>query len=313
MLLVDYHNLLHRGIHPNKPKIIENPDFLFHVSLTMILNLAEKFGASRHNPMVLCNDSKPSWRHSYYTENSKDFPEYEGQTYKGNRTKDETIPWDRINEINDEVLEALRLHSDFHVVKVPLCEADDIIAVLAKYCDDSGIPCNIVSTDGDFVQSQTSIVKLFNPIKNSFYPEVDIAEYKKLHILLAGDDNIKNVKRGLGEKTVMKLLPRLDEELAINPEMRKRFEFNQNLIDFEKIPEYIRVSIMDEWKTQEGKYNYHAMNLIKLFRKYSLNAIGEKVISFKLQENKRETSFNTHYKKTNELEEWANKGLENFF
>ena len=233
MNLVDWHNLLNRGIFPNKAKIIENPDYLSHVTLTMILNLSERFGASRHNPMVLCCDSKPTWRHAFYSENCTGFPEYASkdgqgfQTYKGDRVKDETIPWDTINEINDEIVDCLKHNSDFHVMKVPNCEADDIIAILAKKCAAEKKPCRIISTDGDFVQCQCDVVDIFNPIKNIFVPQTNVEEYKTLHFLLAGDDNIKNVKRGLGEKTVLKLLPRLDEELQINPEMKARFEFNK--------------------------------------------------------------------------------------
>jgi len=319
MNLIDWHNLLNRGIFPNKDAIIKNPPYLSHVVLTMILNLSSKFGASRHNPMVLCCDSKPTWRHEYYSTHCINFPEYKAkdgegfQTYKGDRVKDPSIPWDTINEINDDILESLKLHSDFHVLKVPNCEADDIIAVLAKKCAINKVPCNIVSTDGDFVQCQTQHVNIYNPIKNMFVPEVNVEDYKRLHILLAGDDNIKNVNRGLGEKTVLKLLPRLDEELAINPDMRNRFEFNKNLIDFDKIPVYIEESIISEWEAHEGKFTYNAMELIKMMRKYSLNSIGEKFQNFKLTDSKNDTILNTYHKTKNDLDDWQENGFADFF
>ena len=325
MIFCDWHNLLNRGVFPNKDKIIENPDYLSHVTLTMILNLTSKFGASKHNPMVLCCDSKPTWRHEFYTQNCRNFPEYavkEGykgksldgfQIYKGDRIKDDIIPWDRIEEINNDILESLKHNSDFHVVKVPNCEADDIIAVLAKKCANEKRQCNIVSTDGDFVQCQTQEVNIYNPIKSMFVPETNVEEYKTLHFLLAGDDNIKNVKRGLGEKTVLKLLPRLDEELQINPEMRARYEFNKSLIDFDRIPDYITESILEEWKLHEGKFTYNAQNLIKMFRKYSLNAIGERVMDFKLSDNKKTTELNSYHERMKHVESWSDNMLENFF
>jgi 5'-3' exonuclease len=246
-------------------------------------------------------------------ENSKDFPEYENQTYKGDRIKDPSIPWESIDEINKEVINGLKNYSDFQVLRVPLCEADDIIAVLAKDCADNNQECFIHSNDGDFVQSQTSCVHIFNPIKNAFHPEVNIEEYKKLHIMVAGDDNIKNIKRGIGDKKALKLLPTLEETLAIDPEMRARFNFNKKLIDFEEIPEYIRTTIKDEWNIHKDKFNYNPMGLVKLFRKYSLNALGEKMMSFKLTDHSKETDLNMYYKRMKQVEEWSDNTLDAFF
>ena len=72
-------------------------------------------------------------------------------------------------------------------------------------------------------------------------------------------------------------------------------------------------SILTEWTNHDGKYTYNAMNLIKLFRKYSLNAIGERVMAFKLSEQMKNTSLNMHHQTKNELKEWQDKTLEDFF
>jgi hypothetical protein len=71
--------------------------------------------------MVMALDSKPYWRTKYYADNRLKFVEYKNpkfEKYKGNREKDDTIPWDAIYQVYTSVMTSLRDFSDFFVVGV---------------------------------------------------------------------------------------------------------------------------------------------------------------------------------------------------
>lgn len=285
MILIDYSNLFNRAVYTSRNEIQQDLGFIAHKICTMILNNVEKFSASKQNPLVIAVDSKPSWRDDYYIVNSTNFPEYENQTYKGDRVKDNSIPWDKIKEINQNILYHLKHYSDFHVVEVPLAEADDIIAVLAKNCLKNKEECWIVSTDRDFVQCQDEenlYIHIYDPVQKIFIPKVNIQDYKMLHIMVAGDDNIKHIAPKLGEKTAKKILPKLQEELQLKPEMKARFHFNQTLIDFEFIPIELQKTILETWDKEEHSYNPKGLN--KMFKEYGLVALAQRTINFKLIE-----------------------------
>lgn len=292
MILVDYGYISAKTIFASKKDIIQDINYAPHKIISNILSYAKQFGASIHNPMVIAMDSKPSWRHEFYTENCKDFPEYKDQTYKGNRTKDDTIPWDAIYSIMDDIMDCIKHHSDFLVVKEPMTEADDIIAVLSKECLKNKEKCFIISADKDFWQLQTHpYVQIYCPLKGIIIPEMNTEEYKTLHIMVAGDDNIKNIGKGMGIKTAIKTLPILQEHLALNPEMKKRFEFNQTLIDFNFIPPHIQDNIIENWNKQN--HSFDQMKLMKKFSQYKLPVLIENSQHFKLRNAKIETTWNT--------------------
>lgn len=312
MILQDFSNLKKRGIYANKPAIIENPSFIAHVVFNMILNANQQFGASKQNPVVLAIDSKPSWRNTFYVENSKDFPEYEGQTYKGDRkSPDEELDWETINSSCEDVLTTLKKYSDFHIVKVDDCEADDIIAVLAKDCQKRQEACWIVSMDKDFIQLQDTFINIFDPIKKLILPAIDTTEYLQCHIMAAGDDNIKHIATRLGKGTAKKIYPKMEEYLALNPEAKKRYDFNKSLIDFNCIPEHLCGKILETWNQESHSYNM--MKLIETFRKYRLNVIGERLNEFKLNEGEVKTKLNSHNEMEIKKEVYFNNSLADFF
>jgi 5'-3' exonuclease, N-terminal resolvase-like domain/T4 RNase H, C terminal len=323
MILNDFSHLFNRGVHANKDKILENLSFNAHVTLTMLLNAAKRFGASKQNPFVIAVDSKPTWRKAYYDEHTKQFPEYKEtkdgrevwKTYKGNRVKDPTIPWDEIYKMNDEILAVLKKHSDFFVVEVPECEADDIVAVLAKDCKARGEQCWIIANDKDFKQLQDEpLITLFDPIKQAFIPAMDKDKVLQLH-LITGDksDNIISIKPRHGEKSQAadKLLPLLKECLASDPQARARYEFNRAMIDFNYIPQELQDKILSSWNAQEHSYN--AGELIKLFRKYRLLSLIENIHDFKLSEKAKVTPSNQYHVKQQELSSEVDKGINKFF
>lgn len=313
MILIDFSGILHRAVHTSRTEMEDNIGFLEHKILTMVKNVVAQFGGSKQNPVVLAIDSKPTWRSKYYQEHKPDCEEYKEETYKGKRTKDESIPWDEIYDMNNTVLEALKLYSDYHVVAVDECEADDIIAVLAKDCFKRKETCWIVSSDKDFKQLQNEpYITLYDPMKQAFIPSIDTKRYKEIHCMI-GDksDNILAIKPRLGEKTAEKLHPMLTETLATNPDMREKYKFNEVMIDFDFIPEYLQINILENWNKQEHSFN--GIELIKVFRKYGLVAINNDIAKFQLSDDVKNTKLNTYHTKKEELTEYKTKTITTFF
>ena len=316
MINVDYSHLFNRGIHAAKPDILASTNYNYapHVILNMLLNIAKEFGASVSNPMIIAADAKPSWRHQYYIDNCRDFPEYSEaavtekakpnhtfrdgfQTYKGQRVKDPDFNWDLIHFHNSNILAALKAHSDFHVIEVPLAEADDIMAVVAKHCVQTQQVCFNVTSDKDLRQTlDLPFSRVYDPMKKIFVTELDIKEFKRYHILI-GDtsDNIKACRPKLGEKTAQKMLPTLLEHLKLDPEMVKRYKFNRVMVDMDYIPEAITTAIMEEFN--KPHLNYNAMKLSDYLSTYQLGGVVDRIGLFKASTTPKVTPLNSQYER----------------
>lgn len=312
IILFDLSYFMHRIIHPNKANIIENSDFFSHLIVSQILQYVKKFGATKENKMVLCLDNKVTWRHTYYELNKPKTPDYIGMKYKGNRVKDEEIPWDSIYESMNNICEALKEHSDLYVVKVDNAEADDIIAVLSKKFKNQETVW-VLSPDKDFVQLQVhNQVAIYDPLKSAFKPDQDIELFKKIHNII-GDtsDNILAIKPRTKEATAVKLLKDLKHLLQTNPEMKEKYIFNRNLIDLDLIPKEVEADILAEFEKQDHTYNMTA--LMKMFMKYKLAEHAQNITSFKLSDSKIDTKLNQYFIEYERNKEVSRDSLEDFF
>lgn len=309
-ILIDVSPMIHRSMHMNREAVIENPKFICHLVASMIISSAEKFGASKANPVILAIDGKNNWRKDFYEKNKPDIPEYKDQKYKGKRVKDEAFDWETIYSNVAELMDSFRLYSDFHVIEIDRAEADDVIAIFTRSTDDV---VTIITSDKDMKQCQRSNVQMYDPIKQMFIPEIDVERFKKIHCMI-GDksDNILAIKARVGEKTAEKLLPELDDMLATNPEVRARYEFNQRLIDFDFIPEDIVKEIETEI-SQQQQYSFHAMNLLKCFTKMGLEVLSEKVTRFKLSDVKVNAKITNNEVIKQKKEEFEENLLDKFF
>lgn len=290
----------YRTLYMNKDAVIENPSFLSHTLLTQILFQASQFGASKENPFILAIDSS-SWRKEFYPD------------YKGNRVKDPSIPWDTVFEIYNDVIDTLKNYSDFHVYKVPRAEADDIIAVLSRYYHSKGEQVFVITSDKDFIQIQNQpSINLYDPIKKCFRPPIDIELWKKVHILM-GDkvDNIPAVKKGVAEKTAMKMVPELDVLLQTNVEIRENYARNEKLIDFSFIPDDIQNAIIAQ--VEEQTFGHNAMKLLNTFMKYKLVKHTEDLGRFKLPEKAVKTKLNQYFANISKEKEVTISNLDDFF
>ena len=323
MIIIDMSHLFFRNFWMMKKDIIEykpdedgvsvptgeiNEGYMIHLIYNSVLNLTNKFKASKSNEVILALDSKPSWRHDFYIKNTTEFPEYKNQTYKGDRAKDKSIPWGKLMDTFYGCIRDLDNYSDFKSIQVDLAEADDIIAVLARNApaDEDVFIC---SGDKDFYQLQTNNIHIYDPIKKIIVPPMNITRHNQLHFMLAGDDNIKQIKKGVGIKTAERILNEgLDLYLQTNPEAKARYEFNQKMIDFNFIPKKVEKSILSSYNNYNGG-TFNSGELMKLFIKYQLKKMVIKMNQFKLNDN----SVKFNVPKNKNVNKVVETSIEDFF
>ncbi len=151
--------------------------------------------------LIAAMDSKTkTFRHDFY-------PEYKATRNKTPEDLHAQIPW------IEEILKAMGIP----VLQCDGYEADDIIATVAKKCEENGRQCRILSGDKDLMQLVTENTKILKPENgggwkitdaNGVKAEWGVEPEQLLDLLsLYGDtaDNIPGVK-GVGTKTAAKLL-----------------------------------------------------------------------------------------------------------
>ena len=174
-------------------------------------------------------------------------------------------------------------------------EADDIIGTLAKYCEDNGHTCDIVSGDRDDFQLVSDNVRVIMPVTRGGMSEVEIIDksaiFEKYQLqprdliqlkAIMGDtsDNIKGVA-GIGEKGALALIQKfktLDNvydnlgDESIKAGIRKKLEDGRESaylsLELARICLETPIEITDE-KMQVRGYDEKA--LTALFDRYSLN------------------------------------------
>ncbi len=184
------------------------------------------------------------------------FQEYKSQRdiiYQSDEWKGGPIFELVINKLLPELQKKLK----FTVLKHEKLEADDIIACLTQTIQTENKDCliYIITNDHDYLQlinPMTTIINLKNKKLND--KSCGNPNHDLLLKIICGDpaDNIKGCFKRCGKKTAMKLIHNrelLDKKFNDNPESKIIFENNKQLISFESIPKYLKISVINIFKS----------------------------------------------------------------
>jgi len=289
-LLIDFSQLVIAAVAVNSSGVNQSDikSLVKHVALTMLLSLKKRFKGAK---IILCCDSSTYWRTGV-------FPAYKG--HRKHKKKDGKLDWAMVKESLHELKFDLAENFPYTVLEVPLCEADDIIAVLCKHyqeneLDQTGLyespgEVTICSTDQDFQQLQKyKNVSQWNNVTKKSLKCDDPALFLLGHILTGDDgDNIpnictpdawaidraENVAKKLKATSFMTVRVASFNELGIkaceNKAEQMHYRRNEVLVDFDNIPDAIYNSIIEAYSTTEVKgtkgkvFNYLAKNRMKL-------------------------------------------------
>lgn len=242
------------------------------------------------NLLSLIGKYKPAYLAAAFDSRTKTFRHEKYPEYKANRAKTPDdlhaqVPW------IEEILEALGVP----VLRVDSYEADDIIATVAKKCEQEGRNCRILSGDKDLLQLVTETCKEMQPDKvNGGWETIGVEEVKSKwgigpelildYLSLVGDsaDNVPGVK-GVGEKTALKLLydyGSLDEigkhleqiKGALGNKIREDWDNAGKSKDLIKLVDNVPIEIdFDKFSTSNNDYSACA----KVLAKYGAYAVSK--------------------------------------
>jgi hypothetical protein len=248
-------------------------DLLRHMILNSIRLYRQKF-SSEYGELVIACDDKNYWRRKVY-------PYYKANRKKA-REKSE-LDWTKIFEALNKIRAELREVFPYPTIQVDSVEADDVIATL---CSLRGATVSserilILSGDKDFNQLQKyGNVEQFDPVRKKWIKTDDPYKYVQEHIMrgdtgdgipnfLSDDDTFVSDKRQkpLTQKKIDAWLGKDPSEFC-DDMMLRNYKRNQQLVDFEFIPEDVKTRILDEYKAQSGKtrdrlFNYFIQNKLK--------------------------------------------------
>ena len=150
VVLIDYGMVLHIAGYASVNNKAVPPTY---TACIMMLSYLRKIGVDESDTVIIAVDGRNSWRKDYEKE------------YKGNRNDQRTksgLDWDNLYKQFNELLENIEKATDFHIIEIERMEADDIMAVGAKYFTNKEVI--IISFDSDLEQCwDYPNVKIFSP------------------------------------------------------------------------------------------------------------------------------------------------------
>ena len=223
--LIDGTSYIHRAYHAvsslsNSKGFPTNAIYVFTKMLIRLLS--EK----RPEYMAVVLDTKgKTFRHEIYSE------------YKANRppTPDDlSVQIPKIKEIIDKL--------GIKRIEIEGYEADDIMATIAKRCENEGYKVVFVTGDKDFIQLMTPNTEIWDTMKDELKTYEKVKESLGFEpsryvdvLALAGDssDNIPGVP-GIGEKTAIRLIKEYGSLEGIYENIRKiiKPKLRENLIKY---------------------------------------------------------------------------------
>jgi hypothetical protein len=255
---------------------------LRHMILNSIRSINSKH-RRQYGELVLACEGGQLWRRAA-------FPYYKANRKKA---KDESlIDWKKVDELFDQITAEIQTYFQYRVVKVPGAEGDDVIASLVHETCMQELSAQdhpetwlqspdsekvlIVSSDGDFAQLlRHPNVRQWDPIKQRFVEDPNPLRSLKEKII-RGDsgDGIPNVLSdddclvsGKRQKSIFqtKLSGWLDQEPRefCDPD---KWERNDRLINFDRIPAGVRADVLDKYRQEGGKPKGHIVDYLMQFR-----------------------------------------------
>jgi hypothetical protein len=265
MILVDYSQVALSAILSFQRELkgteSEIKNLIRHVTLSSLKSFKKKYSKD-YGEMVICCDGRQYWRRDVF------------EHYKAGRKKardNSDLNWTLIFDTLSEMRDDLAKHFPYRVIHMDRAEADDVIAVLAKYTQDNLLvqqglveesqKVMILSSDGDFIQLQKyPNVSQYSPMQKKQIKAnaKELHEKKITHIVKAGDDGIPNILSSddvfvKGERQKPVSAKRLQEFIdngflaCKTEEERRNWHRNTLLVDFDFIPEDISKQIIEQY------------------------------------------------------------------
>lgn len=287
MIIVDYNQTAISNLMAEiggRTDIEINVPLVKHMIVNSIRGYKTKFG-EEYGELVIACDNRKYWRKNY-------FPNYKAGRKKAR--EDSGLDWNLIFETIGNLKKDLNDYFPYKVLDIESAEADDVIAVMAKWSQTNDLTNNslfaegdpkpflIISADHDFIQLQKyKNVKQFSPIQKKFVKPERKPEHYVIEHIVRGDkgDGVPNVLSPddcfITDQRQKPISTKKLEEWIKDPksmpndsEFKKNYERNKMLVDFSMIPEEIETAIINSYTSAPNKdrsklLNYFIENRMK--------------------------------------------------
>lgn len=246
-----------------------NDNLVRHTLLSQYARINDRYRA-RFGDIVICNDADNYWRKEIYSAYK--------QQRKEQKEKNNSIDWKHLYETFDRVRDEIRDNLPYKSIRVPRCEADDIMYVLCKHYSHKENML-VVSSDKDMIQlMKFNGVSIYSPKTDSIIKSISNLDELLFAHVLRGDssDNIPNVltntedfvEKKIRQKpmTAKRIVEFTNNPSLINEDNLKR---NRCLIDLSYIPEEQENNILEWYKKtipadRKNIFNYLVSKKMKL-------------------------------------------------
>ena len=252
MVIIDMNQVMISNLMAQIKQSELNEKLVRHMVLTSLRSYEKQY-TEDYGEVVLAYDSRHYWRKDI-------FPFYKASRKKARAESPHN--WTAIFEVLNKIRDEIREYFPYKVVEVHGAEADDVISTL---CKNKGPKDRILilSGDKDFIQLQKYPgVRQYNPITKRPVSHDDPWQYIKEHVM-RGDksDGIPNFlsdddtfvvgvrQKPISQKKVAKWINQDPAEFCTSTQQLANYHRNQNLIDFDYVPEEIEEKILDEYNS----------------------------------------------------------------
>lgn len=266
LLLLDCANLAYRSVFA---AITTDPDdnlyfsFWKHLFFNSFLQTISQINPDR---VIVCQESPDNWRYDYY----KDY-----KIGRAARRLNSKINFDKFFPVMNSFLDDIqKTFTNIIFLKVDRAEADDIIStVCLRELDTQKV---IVSSDKDFTQLINNVTHQYDAFKKSYVECLNPIREREIKVI-SGDrsDSIPPIKSRCGPVTASKLLSEgLQDLLASDEEVRKNYDRNRILIDFNCIPSQYSDDIWQSYQNYPVK-EIKVGTIFNFLIKHNLQKIAE--------------------------------------
>jgi len=218
IIVLDFGIFMHRAIYASRKNSAVHPCY---TCFSMMIGNLKKIGVNEGDKIIIAMDHLSSWRKDYAEEYKAD---------RAQKRKESGIDFDTLYKDFNLFTEELEIATDWHFIKIPHFESDDIMAVASRFYKDKEVI--LVTYDTDLEQCwEYENVKIFSPMTKKW--KVKPPKYNP-HMAIA--------KKAEKERADNLISPILTEE---------DFETRMICVNLLQLPEWVEEAIVKKLNALE--------------------------------------------------------------
>lgn len=232
-----------------------------------------------YGQLIICCDTRNTWRKEI-------FPFYKAKRQE--QKESGSVDWKVVYSALNGMIDDLKQHFPYKVIKVDGCEADDILASLSRNIEGNHV---IISGDKDMGQLINDRVKQFHPISKKFIEIANPRAYLK-ELIIRGDkgDGVPNIlsdddsivtngkrQKSIHDSKVQVWLNKEPKEFCEDNKVLNNYMRNMTLIDLRCTPAELQNAI---WEEYEKPANGNTQTIIQYFSAHRMRNLLESIEQF---------------------------------